>query len=138
MRSRLRHKKRYLTNVNKKLIMELEDKLIYNSNVAYHAHEEFIQRQDCNKEMTPTEASSDRTSNNKPLNEFKSESLKIEFIKIKKILIAMILLGAVLVATTLTATIFSMLSYRMSKLDDDSDNRILHNTIAQSYCGAGQ
>ena len=112
--------------------------VIYESNIAYHVHKELIQYQDCNREMVPTEAGSD-ISNNKCLNELKSEYLKIELIKIKKILIAMIiLLVAVLVVTMLTATTFSILSYRMSKLDDESASRMVHNTIAQSYCGAGQ
>ena len=119
--------------------MELEDMVIYESNVAYHVHKELIQHQDCNKKMVPTEAGSDTTSSNKSLNELKSEYLKIELIKIKKILIAMIiLLVAVLAVTMLTAATFSILSYRMSKLDDESANRIMRNTIAQSYCGAGQ
>ena len=72
------------------------------------------------------------------MSELKSENQKIELIKIKKILIALILLVAVLVVIMFTATTFSTLSYRVSKLDDESANRISQNTIAQSYCGAGQ
>ena len=113
--------------------MELENIVTYESNVAYHAHEEFIQRRACNTEMVPPEAGSDRTSSKKY-----SESMKIELVKIKQTLVAMILIVAVLVVTTLTAAIFSVLSYRMSKLDNDLDNGIPHNITLQSYCGAGQ
>ena len=114
--------------------MELENLV---SNVAYCAHKELIQRQNCNKDMVTTEECNDRTINNESLNELKSKSLNTELIKIKKIQIAMVLLVLVLVVTTLMATIFSILSYRMSRLHDKSAIT-LPNTIVQSYCGAGQ
>ena len=114
--------------------MELENLV---RNVAYCAHKELIQRQNCNQEMVTTEECNDRTINNESLNKLKSKSLNTELTKIKKIQIAMVLLVVVLVVTTLMAAIFSILSYRMSRLHDKSAIT-LPNTIVQSYCGAGQ
>ena len=118
--------------------MELEDMVIYKSNVAYHAHKEFIQHYD--HEIKTVEAGSYSKNNNKSLNELKTNT---ELIKIKKLLIAMILLVAILVVTTLIAIIFSALSYRLSRASDESrlDEHIqekLASLQIQSYCGAGQ
>ena len=124
--------------------MELEDKLIYESNVAYHTHQEFIQHYNHSGETAQIKAGSCSKSNNKSSNELKKN---IELIRIKKLLIAMILLVAVLVAITLTATIFSMLSYRLSQANDEFQTRLqldehIQKTLAslqiRSYCGAGQ
>ena len=123
--------------------MELEDYVVYKSNIAYHARGEFIKHQDHKKETVPNEASS-YSKNNKSLNEVKTNS---EFIRDKKLLIAMTLLIAVLVVTTLVAIIFSALSYRLSQANDESltsfqiDEYIekkLASLQVQSYCGAGQ
>ena len=123
--------------------MELEDYVVYKSNIAYHARGEFIKHQDHKKETVPNEASS-YSKNNKSLNEVKTNS---EFISNMKLLIAMTLLAAVLVTTTLIAIIFSALSYSLSQANDKSRTRIqideyiqkkLASLQIQSYCGAGK
>ena len=123
--------------------MELEDVVVYESNVAYQTHKEFTQYKDCSGEMVPTEAGN-YSKNNKTVNGLKTST---ELFRIKKLLIAMILLVVVLAAITLTATIFSALSYGLSQANnepftgfqlDESIQKKLTGLQIQLYCGAGQ
>ena len=120
--------------------MELEDVVVYESNVAYQTHKEFTQYKDCSREMVPTEAG----NYNKNNNGFK---MNTKLLRIKKLLIAMILLVVVLAAIILTAIILSTLSYGRSQANKESligfqlDESIQKKLISlqfQLYYGAGQ
>jgi hypothetical protein len=120
--------------------MEPEDMIVYESNVAYQANKEFIQYKDCKRELVPPEAG----SSSKTFNELK---FNIELLRVKKLLIIIVLLVVVLVAATLTAIIFSALSYKLSRANNESltrfqlDERIqekLTSLQIQLHCGAGQ
>ena len=149
----------------------MEDATIYDSNVAYNICRGGVQQQHFNL-TAQTEAKSEpmymslttsdqhssnneihsTTSNDQTLREAKDDDLKVLLIKMKKLLIAMILFVAVLVVTTLTAIIFSVMSYRLSQTNGESQVRlaavdedkisVLQKNLAslqtQLYCGAGE
>ena len=130
----------------------MEDIIIYNSNAVYHVCRGDAKQQhenDRNRETVPIEDSDEAvhtaftTAYEQLLNDNKIVESNVAFMKMKKLLIVIILLVAVLAVTTLTAMIFSLLSYRLCQVNDNSTKleqiqKNLVNLQTQLYCGAGE